>query len=108
MCTANAGSGAIGRLNPFSRPLGSTTLGKINSTLDPAGAYISNKAQEALFPAPVAVAPPPGVQDSKDPDLTLLTKARKDSQRAGPSTLLTGSSGVARGSQTFGSTLLGG
>jgi hypothetical protein len=105
MCTSNI-TQLSGNLSPFDTPLGSSKLGKINKALDPGSAYVTKQVQQGLFPKREPVAPPPGVQDFKEPDLTLLAKARKDAARAGSGTLLTSPSGVAN--QTFGSTLLGG
>lgn len=98
MCTSN-----IQNLSPFNN---NTAFGKAGAVLDPLGNAVDDKLRPKLFPDRVPIAPPPGVQDFKDPDLTLMAKARKDASRAGPSTLLTSPSGVAN--QTFGSTLLGG
>lgn len=52
---------------------------------------------------------PPPVQESKDPDLTALARARKKNSTIAGGTLLTSPAGVASGSLNTGApTLLGG
>ena len=89
-------------ISPFNN---NTSFGKIGAVLDPLGNAVDDKLRPKILPDKQTITPP-GVQEFKDPDLTLLARARKDAARAGSGTLLTSPSGVAN--QTFGSTLLGG
>lgn len=110
MCTANNGT-LTDKMNLYSSNKG--TVGKINTIANPAGAAthkylpLDEKVNDYLEP-PEAPPPPPELQEGKDPDMTAITKARKNYYKANTGTLLTGPSGVTRSQQAFGATLLGG